>query len=493
MKRPLPNTYWVRPGTWLAGEYPGGENERQTRERLAKFAAAGIDSYLDLTVPGELDPYSALLPVGTQYLNLPLPDHSVPERPEQMHAVLRAIDAALATGRHLYIHCRAGIGRTGISVACHLAGHGLGGAQALVQLNELWQQNARSKRWPSVPETDEQAEYVRSWSMAPAPELDGVPMSAAQQLRDRFQGALLGLALGDALAAATQHRKPGSFVAVHDLLGGGPFDLPRGAWSDDTAMALCLADSLVETGGMDIRDQAARSQRWQREGYLSATGACLGITPTVARALALAGWRRNAAPGSHDPTQLEKESLSRIAPAVMFFLKDIALAQEAAADAARISHQAPIVLDACRLSAVLLHAALRGAGKTGILQAGAARSSSFRREIAVLARRLPGMPTVQAGALRGDGNIVDALAAAAWAFASSSDYREGALKAVNLGGDSDVTAAVHGALAGAHYGARALPAQWRDSLLQREVIVELADRLLASALEGPGDSDEPIP
>jgi ADP-ribosyl-[dinitrogen reductase] hydrolase len=493
MKPPLPNTYWVRPGTWLAGEYPGGANERQTRERLAKFAAAGIDSYLDLTEPGELEPYAPLLPPGTQYLNLPLPDHSVPGEKAHMLDVLGAIDAALATGRKLYLHCRAGIGRTGMSVACHLADGGLRGEQALLRLNELWQQNARSKHWPSVPETDEQAEYVRRWSSTPAPEFDEPMLSAAQRLRDRFQGALLGLALGDALAAPTQFRKPGSFAPVGDLLGGGPFNLPRGGWSDDTAMALCLAESLVETDGMDNRDQAERYRRWQREGHLSATGECLGITPTVARCLALSGWRRNAAPGSHDPSLLEKEALSRLAPAVMFFLHDAALAIEAAADAARISHQAPLVLDACRLSAVLLHAALSGAGKQAILEAGAARRRSFRGDISTLAGRLPDLAAAESGTVRGDGNIAAALTAAVWAFASSRDYREGALKAVNLGADSDVTAAVHGALAGAHYGARALPAPWRDSLLQREIIVDLADRLLAAALQGPGDSDEPIP
>src|SRR5678816_4642650 len=94
-------------------------------------------------------------------------------------------------------------------------------------------------------------------------------LDAARTLRERFQGALLGLAVGDALAAHTQFRKPGSFAAVGDLLGGGPFDLPRGAWTDDTAMALLLAESLLEREGFDAQDQVNRYVRWQREGYLS--------------------------------------------------------------------------------------------------------------------------------------------------------------------------------------------------------------------------------
>ena len=112
---------------------------------------------------------------------------------------------------------------------------------------------------------------------------------------------------------ATQFRTPGTFTPVGDLLGGGPFDLPRGGWSDDTAMALCLADSLLERDGFDARDQVERYRRWQREGYLSATGQCLGITASTARALAMAQWRRRLFSGSHDPTSSTR-SRSRGSP-----------------------------------------------------------------------------------------------------------------------------------------------------------------------------------
>lgn len=488
MKPPLPNTYWVRPGTWLAGEHPGGENPRATRERLGRLGAAGIDSFIDLTEPGEIEPYAPLLPAGTQYVNLPLPDHDVPRTPAHMQEVLRAIDAALAADRHLYLHCRAGIGRTGMAVACHLARDG-DGERALARLNELWKQSARARRWPSVPETREQVQYVRDWGGAPVTEFDAVTMSAARKLRDRFQGALLGLAVGDALAAATQYRKPGTFTPVGDLLGGGPFNLPRGGWSDDTAMALCLAESLVETGSVDLQDQLERYLRWQRTGHLSATGECLGITPAVTRALAHASWRRGGAPGSHDPAQLDKEPLARLVPAALFYFADLPQACEAAAEAARNSHQAPLVLDTCRLSCALLHAALSGRGKQAILQSGLAAAADYKPEVASLAQHL----STAAPAKRSPGTILDALAAAVWAFGTSRDFREGALKAVNLGGDSDVVGGVYGALAGAHYGWHAIPLPWRDSLLRRELLVEFADRLLGAALHGLGDSDTAIP
>src|SRR5262249_51145619 len=133
----------------------------------------------------------------------------------------------------------------------------------------------------------------------PDPLLDPATLIAARALRERFVGALLGLAVGDAVAAATQFRRHGSFSPIGDMIGGGPFDLPRGGWSDDTAMALCLAESLLECNGFDPRDQVQRYARWQTEGYLSSTGHCVGITASTARALAMAKWRRVVFPGSH--------------------------------------------------------------------------------------------------------------------------------------------------------------------------------------------------
>ena len=192
-------------------------------------------------------------------------------------------------------------------------------------------------------------------------------LAPVRGLRERFQGAMQGLAVGDALAAATQFRRSGSFAAVGDMLGGGPFDLPRGAWSDDTAMALCLAESLVECGAFDAPDQLARYTRWQREGYRSATGQCLGITAATARALAAAQWRGRPLAESTDPAALESEPLSRVAPIVLHFFATPEEAVTAAADAARVTSQSPLVLDACRLLAAMLHAALRGEPREQVL------------------------------------------------------------------------------------------------------------------------------
>jgi ADP-ribosylglycohydrolase len=468
---PLPNSYWVLPGRLLAGEYPGGATVELTRERLSRLLAAGIDCFLDLTHPHEILAYEAVLPAGIQYLRRSILDHGTPTDPALMAEILDCLHRALREGRVIYLHCRAGIGRTGTVVGCLLSERGYPGQQALSELNRLWRQSARSELWPTVPETAAQAEYVCLWTRLPSgesdPLLDPSTLTAARGLRERFQGTLLGLAAGDAIAVATQHRRPGRFTPVGDMLGGGPFDLPRGGWSDDTAMALCLAESLLERDGFDARDQVARYRRWQQEGYLSATGHCVGITARTARALALASWRGQPFSGTHDPGVLDPESLSRVAPVAMyFFAQGPAFAAEQAAEAARPTCQAPPVLASCRALAQALHAAL-----------------SARPKSAILAAARAGAATAAADP---PGGAPGALAAALEAFEQTANFRDAVLAAANLGGDSDVVSAVCGAVAGAHYSAGAIPVLWRDSLLKRHWLESYADRLLAHALLGLG-------
>ena len=503
---PLPNTYWALPGLLLGGEHPSGTNPEATRQRLTTLLTAGIECFLDLTHPAEIEPYDYALPFHVEYLRKPIRDHALPERREHMMEILDCLHDALESGRPAYVHCRAGIGRTGMVIGCLLVERGLTGEQALDELARAWQQCERSKVWPCVPETEAQTEYVRSWarrretfqvgasaaarigaavplpaSMAPAvadPLLDPTTLAAARPLRERFLGALLGLAAGDAVAAATQYRRPGTFTPVADLIGGGPFALPRGGWSDDTAMALCLADSLLATNGFDARDQVARYRRWQSEGYLSATGQCLGITASTARALAMSQWRRQPFSGSHAPDQLDAEPLSRVAPVTLFFFASEEEAVQFASDAARTTCQAPAVLAACRDLARALHLALRGQPKERILTAGPPRD----REPEEPSERRHTKTEVALGNARGNGTVTEALSIALEAFASTDNFRDAVLYAANHGGNSDVAAAACGQLAGALYGASAIPASWRQSLLQRDLIETFADRLLKHAL-----------
>ena len=327
----------------------------------------------------------------------------------------------------------------------------------------------------------------------PDPLLYPEALVAVSNLRDRFMGALIGLAVGDAVAAATQYRRPGSFTPVGDMLGGGPFDLPRGGWSDDTSMALCLADSLLERNGFDARDQVERYRRWQTEGYLSATGQCVGITASSARAIAMAQWRRQAFFGSHDPSQQDPEPLSRVTPAVLFFFATSGEAINQSTEAARTTCQAPAVLDACRALASAVHAAVSGQPKAVVLaKATLAVATSPDASDPATSGAGPS-PSTGGPATSGPGGIAAqrvgisapaALAAAVQAFGATDNFRDAILYAANLGGDSDVVAAACGQLAGAYYTVKAIPTSWLNGLMQKELILGYADRLLTHAMVG---------
>jgi len=131
------------PGRLLAGEHPGGATASATRARLRRLLQAGVSTFVDLTEPDELAPYDAELPVSVVYLRFPVPDHGIPAEPSRMAEILDCLGAALRAGRTIYLHCRAGIGRTGMVAGCVLLEQGRSGDAALAELNRLWQHSPR--------------------------------------------------------------------------------------------------------------------------------------------------------------------------------------------------------------------------------------------------------------------------------------------------------------------------------------------------------------
>lgn len=136
---------------------------------------------------------------------------------------------------------------------------------------------------------------------------------------DRYRGALLGLAAGDALGTTLEFKRSGSFVPIDDMAGGGPFGLPPGHWTDDTSMALCLAESLVERRGFDPVDQLERYLRWYRQGHLSSTGRCFDIGNTTREALHRFESTRQPYCGSTSPSSAGNGSIMRLAPVPLAF------------------------------------------------------------------------------------------------------------------------------------------------------------------------------
>ena len=305
----------------------------------------------------------------------------------------------------------------------------------------------------------------------------------------RYRGCLLGLAAGDAVGTTLEFKRPGSFTPIDDMVGGGPFNLKPGGWTDDTSMALCLAESLVERDGFDPIHQLETYCRWERDGHLSVKGYCFDIGTTTNASLQrfLAG--REPYPGLTDPRSAGNGSIMRLAPVPMRYASDPASAIHHAALSSRTTHGAAECVDACRYLAGLIVGALQGVSKDELL------APRFTPVTGLWEREplAPKIDAVAAGsfkqkeppAIRGTGYVVESLEAALWALHKSDTFRDGVLLAVNLGDDADTTGAVYGQLAGAYYGEDAIPAPWREKLAMRPLIEELAGKLFERAAEGP--------
>lgn len=298
---------------------------------------------------------------------------------------------------------------------------------------------------------------------------------------DRFRGALLGLAVGDALGTTLEFHNRDHFPPLDDMIGGGPFELEAGRWTDDTSMALCLGESLVECGGFDPSDQMRRYVRWWRDGYNSSLPFCFDIG-NITRT-ALERFEKTGEPYSGDthPGTAGNGSLMRLAPVAMCFAATPADAVARAADSSRTTHATPEAVDACRWFAALLAGALAGENKEALLAHDHAPPgidwSQPPLAPAIAGIRTGSFRAKERAAIKSSGYVVHTLEAALWAFHQTSDFRSGALLAVNLGDDADTVGAVYGQIAGAHYGVSAIPEEWVERIWRRDDIVALADRL----------------
>jgi ADP-ribosyl-[dinitrogen reductase] hydrolase len=300
-------------------------------------------------------------------------------------------------------------------------------------------------------------------------------------IRDRYLGAMLGLAVGDALGTTLEFKTPGQFEPISDIVGGGPFQLEPGQWTDDTSMALCLSESLLACHGFDAVDQMRRYLRWVDEGHWSSTGRCFDAGITVRRALAAFRRTGEGFSGPTDEYSAGNGSLMRLAPVPLFFAADPEVAIRRSADSSRTTHGAHAAVDACRYFSGLILGALQGIQKKELL------ASGFT-PVAGLWDREPLHPAVAdvangsfymkaPPAIRGTGYVVESLEAALWAFATTDSFVAGALAAVNLGDDADTTGAICGQLAGAYYGVDAIPERWRGVISMADEIQSLAEQL----------------
>lgn len=292
----------------------------------------------------------------------------------------------------------------------------------------------------------------------------------------RARGCLLGLAVGDAIGTAVEFMPRGSFPEVTDMVGGGPFRLKAGEWTDDTSMALCLAESLLDKG-FDLHDQIQRYVRWHHDGYMSSTGQCFDIGIATRKALENFQITGNPESGSTAQDCAGNGCIMRLAPVPIMYAHDLELAVKLSAEQSKTTHGAIECLEASKMFGRVLVRALNGKfGKEQVL---------IHDEVdhdGLLSLRLKQIASgayfdYEVHQIKGSGYVVDSLEAALWCFYHTDNFREAVLAAANLGDDADTTAAIVGQLAGSFYGEDGIPTEWLERIVMHEEIGELAECL----------------
>ncbi|MCG5247322.1 ADP-ribosylglycohydrolase family protein [Methylorubrum extorquens] len=404
---------------------------------------------------------------GIEWLHLPIPDVSTPtDAFEAAWATAgEGLRSRLRTGFNIVVHCKGGLGRAGTIAARLLVELGADSKEAMQKVRE-----AR----PGAIETVEQERHVHGQSAVP----ERLPSTTLDAIRDRALGALVGLAMGDAIGTTVEFEQRGSFDTVTDMIGGGPFNLEPGEWTDDTSMALCLADSLLARDGLDERDLLERFCRWFREGENSVTAHCFDIGNVTASALTHFEETGDIHAGPTDRMTAGNGSLMRLSPVAVRYWNDSDRLRDAARRQSYTTHGAQEAVDACEAFSAILSAAIQGRPLTDVL------SASFGHPLS------DGVQAIIEGSWKGkrrddvrsSGYVLHSLEAALWCVGSSGSFSEAVLKAVNLGDDADTTGAITGQFAGAFYGLSGIPERWRKRLAWNDRVEGLADRLFTESL-----------
>jgi ADP-ribosyl-[dinitrogen reductase] hydrolase len=307
--------------------------------------------------------------------------------------------------------------------------------------------------------------------------VDASGVDAFDARRDRTIGAFIGLAVGDALGTTIEFSRRDTYSPVMDMVGGGPFGLMPGEWTDDTSMALCLAESLIANhGAVDKTDLAQRFVRWWRRGENSVNGRCFDIGNATRSALA--SFVRSGLPiGSNSPASAGNGGIMRLAPVAIVANGDPSKASFLARAQSEVTHAATECLDSAEVLVRILVAGIEGRGQDA-LSAGAEASVAAPKAKAIADGSWRGKARDE---IRSSGYVIDTLEASLWAVAESQNFEEAVLKAVNLGDDADTVGAVTGQVAGAIWGWSRIPVKWRQRLAWNDKLYAVAEMLWSVA------------
>lgn len=463
------NSYQVAPGIW-AGSYIGLPDKDDAPSQIMWLSHIGIRRIIDLTShDDQLPSYTDILAEYAPHIiheQYPIIDGSVPSE-VQMVAILRAIDNARARNEGVYIHCWGGFGRTGMVVACWYKRQEHNGPAALKRVQHA--RNGIKSNRPS-PDYSAQVGFVMRWQ-------EPDEQDAVQWLRwrRRFRGAMLGAAIGDAMGVTNEMLDRASTTDLTQLVGGGICDIDPGGWTDDTAMLLCVSESLISKHGFDANDQMDRFVRWWRYGYMTCAGRTYDVGNTTR--LALFAYIQTGDPfsGVQSSHSAGNGALSRVAPIGLYYATQTDMIDQVAAYSSMLTHATVHSIDACRYVAWLVSQFASGVSKNDALSA-PWPYSALCDDIARIAQG--GYRQRSIDQMDASSYVVDMLEIVLCALDTYDDFASGLRVLSSAGGLTTTSCTIYGALAGALYGDDAIPEQWRQALVQRDKIEWYAEELL---------------
>jgi ADP-ribosyl-[dinitrogen reductase] hydrolase len=288
-------------------------------------------------------------------------------------------------------------------------------------------------------------------------------------LKNKVIGSFIGLAVGDALGASVEFMPRGTFQTVTDMQPGGPFNLKIGEWTDDTIMALCLAESLIKNSGFNEIDILNSWLAWYERGYNSPKGYCFDIGSTTAGSLKYYSFVRSPIPGLNQYAA-GNGSIMRLSPIPAFYYENKEQALELSWKQGNLTHNSIIANDCCYILASYILRAYENSDVFSNID-----NSNLHHTVKHIAFGQYKNKTIDQ--IKSGGYCVETLEAAIWSVYTTNNFSDAVLKAVNLGDDTDSVAAVAGQIAGAIYGIDNIPNNWIDKLHRKDYLLEVGEKL----------------
>lgn len=286
-------------------------------------------------------------------------------------------------------------------------------------------------------------------------------------MENKFKGALLGLIVGDALGAPFEGMSGDNIEFKGKMQGGGPHNISAGQWTDDSSLALCLAESLIKDG-FDLKSQLKRYSSWFKDGYLSSKDRAFGIGRNTS--ISITDYIQEGILPPERERAAGNGSIMRLAPVPLYFINNYKKTIYYSAKSSRATHNNPMAVDSCKFLGSFIFNAIHNKNKNYLINE---NFKDLELDDRVLKTVRISNNKLTKEDINPDAFVLNTLQASLWSFNNSDSFKSAVIKAVNLGGDTDTIAAVTGQMAGSYYGSDNIPDKWVNRLAKKELIMSM--------------------